>query len=141
MKSFLCKGKKPIIKWGMLPDNIFFEGEVPDGYKLAICPSEGYIIIDVDRHGKKDGFTNIPQHLLEELNHTLSYPTKNDGRHYWCKYSGSRNLMNKASNLGIDLRTNRGYVIWYKENDIRSYIDEVKDTSVALNTWLETLFI
>ena len=140
MKSFLVKGKRPIIKWGMLPHGIFYEGKVPEGFKLAITPSEGYVILDVDRHGKVDGFSNIPEHLKEELASTLHYRTKNDGGHYWFRYTGKDDLANKASHLGIDLRTHKGYVVWYADGDIRDREVEIKDSSEELNYWLETLF-
>ena len=144
MKSFLCKGKKPIIRWGKLPDNTFFEGDVPDGYNLAISlwGYEGYIVIDVDKHGNTNGFDNIPHELRNELHKTLNYATKNNGMHFWVKYTGEKPLANKASGQGIDLRTNKGYVIWYPRDtkDIRECLHEIKESSAELNSWLEKLF-
>lgn len=140
MKSFLLRDKKPIIKWGMLPDNVYYEGSIPPGFNLAISPSENYIVIDVDNHGDTNGFDNIPNELLEELNNTLNYKTKNNGRHYWFLYSGNRKLANKTSGLGIDLRTNKGYVVWYPKEDIRNSLDKINSTSSLLNKWLEKLF-
>lgn len=140
MKSFLLKGKMPIIKWGNLPDNTFFEGKLPEGYSLAICPSKGYVVVDVDVHDDVDGFTHIPMLIQEELQNTLSYKTKNHGRHYWLKYSGNKPLGNKTSGLGIDLRTDRGYVVWYHEEDIRDILSQVNNTSLKMNEWLEKLF-
>jgi len=140
MKSFLLRGKKPIIKWGMLPDETYFKGQLPEGYSLAISPSEGYIIIDIDKHNDKNGFDNIPKNLLSELTNTLNYCTKNNGRHFWFKYSGKKSLANKASGLGIDLRTNKGYVVWYPKQDIKECLIEIKNTSKELNKWIETLF-
>lgn len=142
MKSFLCKGKQPIIRWSLLPDNTFFEGKVPEGFSLAVMPSKGYVVIDVDRHGKIDGFENIPLDLYEELQSTLNYPTKNDGRHYWFKYTGNAYLGNKASGQGIDLRVGcKGYVIWYPEDcDVRDVIHNVQESSEKMNKWLENLF-
>ena len=140
MKSFLVKGKKPIIRWGQLPDNTFFEGALPDGYKLAITPSEGYIVIDVDRHGDVDGFDNIPDYLRDEFYNTLNYSTKNHGGHFWFKLSEEAYLGNKTSNLGIDLRTHKGYVVWYLEKDVRSHMDEISETSPELNDWLKQKF-
>ena len=140
MKSFLCKGKKPIIKWGMLPDNIFYKGEIPEGYSLAISPSKGYIIIDVDKHGKQNGFSNIPSNIIFELKDTLNYKTKNDGRHFWIKYTGNIDLPNKSSSLGIDLRTHKGYVVWYLSEDIQDRIQDIKESSPILNEWLEITF-
>ena len=142
MKSFLLKNKKPIVKWGMIPDEIYFEGEIPQGFSLAICPNDPYIILDIDKHDEINGFDNIPKHLEKELfdNH-FNYLTKNNGLHVWLKYSGNEKLKNKASGQGIDLRTSKGYVVWYKDKDIRNYINQVKITSKELNNWLEKLFI
>ena len=140
MKSFLLKDKTPILKWGQIPDGYFFEGNIPKGYSLAICPHFPYIILDVDMHGEVSGFDNLPVKVMEELGYHFSYPTKNNGRHYWLKYTGNKVLMNKASGLGIDLRTNKGYVRWYLDADIRKYMDQIKETSPLLNKWLEKLF-
>jgi len=87
MKSFLLKGKKPIIRWGLLPNETYFEGKVPDGYNLAVSPwgNEGYIVIDVDRHGDQDGFDVIPTDIAVELRSTYCYPTKGNGMHFWFK--------------------------------------------------------
>lgn len=124
----------------MLPHGTFYEGELPSGYSLAITPSEGYVIIDVDKHGDINGFDSIPEELKEELSNTLHYPTKNEGMHYWVKYTGDNKLANKASNRGIDLRTSKGYVVWYPTEDVRELIKNVKESSKELNTWLEELF-
>ena len=140
MKSFLLKGKRPIIKWGNLLDNIFFEGDVPEGYSLAVSPSDNYIVIDVDIHGVLNGFNSIPGHLKKELASTVRYLTKNHGMHYWFKYTGTKPLGNKSSGKGIDLRTNKGYVVWYPEYDIRDVISDIQETSEDLNKWLEKLF-
>lgn len=140
MKSFLVKGKKPIIKWGLLPDEIFFEGKTPEGYSLAVTPSKGYVVIDVDKHGDIDGYDNIPHNIKFELAQTLKYTTKNDGIHFWVKYTGTKPLGNKTSGLGIDLRTHKGYVVWYPKEDVRDVLCLVKESSAELNLWLETLF-
>ena len=140
MKSFLLKEKVPICRWKPIPHGFFFEGKVPDGYSLAICPSDPYVILDIDRHGDVDGFDNIPEDIKTELESHFSYNTKNNGKHVWLKYSGEIKLANKASGLGIDLRTSHGYVKWYLDGDIRDYIDQVKETSPVLNEWLEKLF-
>ena len=147
MRSFLLKNNKPIISWGALSDGTLFQGEIPEGYDLAVNPHQPYIIVDVDRHNK-DGFLNIPEHLKSELESTLNYPTKNNGRHYWFYYTGVENLANKASNLGIDLRTgnaedyNGGYVKWQPRNTIRieDVLWQAKETSLKMNKWLEELF-
>lgn len=146
MKSFLLKNKTPIIKWGMIPNNVYFEGKTPQGYNLAVCPCGlgNYIVLDVDVHSSSvNGFDNIPIHLLEELNNTFSYSTKNKGKHYWFKYTGNKQLMNKASGLSIDLRTEKGYVVWYPlDKDIREVVELnlISNTSKELNGWLERLF-
>jgi hypothetical protein len=141
MKSFLLKDKKPICKWGMVPDETYFEGIIPNGYGLAICPNKPYIILDIDKHGDINGFDNIPSELLLDLSEHFCYDTKGNGRHIWLKYTGDKHLMNKPSGLGIDLRTENGYVKWYLDADIRKYIHLVKETSHELNLWLESLFL
>ena len=161
MKSFLIKDKTdtskayPIIKWGMLPDDIFFEGKIPEGHSLAVCPHQPYIIVDIDRHeGSVNGFNNIPEHLKAEIEQTFWYATKNNGKHCWFYYTGNKTLMNKASKYGIDLRigatydtkgnsiNNGGYVKWHPRDsmDIRTKIFEINGTSKEMNIWLEKLF-
>jgi hypothetical protein len=140
MRTFLLNQKKPVCKWGLIPPNTRFIGKIPKGYSLAVNPSENYIVIDVDKHGDLDGFKNIPKHLFYELYDTFKYNTKNNGVHYWFKYSGNKALGNKTSGLGIDLRTNKGYVVWYLKEDVINCLHLVKDTSIVLNKWLEKLF-
>jgi len=140
MKSFLLKGKSPICKWGMIPDETYFLGLIPEGYSLAINPNYPYIILDIDTNEKKCGFFNIPFKIQIELSEHFAYQTNSGGQHIWIKYSGNKNLLNKTSNLGIDLRTNKGYVKWYLDNDIRNYIYLIKPSSNELNLWLEQLF-
>ena len=140
MRSFLLKEKVPIIRWKYIPNNIYFEGNVPEGYNLAVSPSDKYIVIDVDNHGDIDGFSNIPMLVQAELNASFNYATKNNGRHYWFYYTGSKPLGNKTSGLGIDLRTNKGYVVWYPKEDVRNCLSEIRSTSDHLNKWLEKLF-
>ena len=140
MKSFLLKNNKPIVKWGMIPDGVFFEGRVPEGYALAISPSDNYIIVDVDKKNNKNGFKNIPIMVKLELLLTLNYSTKSGGKHYWLNYSGNKPLVNRSTKLGIDLRTNKGYVKWNMDNDIRKYQHKIKKSSYFLNKWLEKLF-
>lgn len=147
MRSFLLVKNKPLVKWGLIPDNTLYEGIIPEGYDLAVNPHQPYIIIDVDRHGK-DGFVNIPEHLKPELESTLHYPTKHNGMHYWFYYTGNRNLANKASEYGIDLRTgnsdeyNGGYVKWHPRNtmNIVGVLWQAKQSSEELNEWIEELF-
>jgi hypothetical protein len=152
MRTFLLKGGKPLIKWSLIPDNTFYRGEIPEGYDLAVNPHQPYIIVDVDRHNK-DGFLNIPEHLKAELDATLNYSTKNNGQHYWFCYSGNKVLLNKASNLGIDLRigyerytetkwNNGGYVKWHPRNEYRieDVLWKAQLSSKELNEWLEELF-
>ncbi len=140
MKSFLLKDKTPIIKWGSLPDGVLFQGKVPEGYQLAVCPSVNYIIIDIDNHGKISGFDNIPEDIFNELLITYNYKTKNNGMHCWLKYTGNKVLANKTSGLGIDLRTNKGYAVWYPEEKLEDCIPYMKNTSLVMNKWLEKLF-
>ena len=76
MRTFLVKDKRPVSKWALLPDETYYKGEVPAGYDLAVSPTPGYIIVDVDRHGSKDGFDHIPWGITDELNATLNYSTR-----------------------------------------------------------------
>ena len=147
MRSFLLNNNKPLVKWGLISDFNLYEGDIPEGFDLAINPHYPYIIIDVDRH-KKNGCLNIPSNLKKELESTLNYPTKRNGRHYWFYYTGNKTLINKASNLGIDLRTgnideyNGGYVKWHPRNTMRieDVLWQAKQTSIKMNKWLESLF-
>lgn len=140
MKSFLLKNNHPVLKWGLLPEGKFFEGTIPEGYSLAISPSDPYIILDVDNKEGKNGFDFIPADIKEELDKSFNYPTKNNGRHYWLNYTGSQVLRNKATKFGLDLRTNKGYVKWHFKGDIRDYISQVNQTTTKLNEWLYELF-
>ena len=142
MRSFLLKEKVPINKWTLIPDETYFEGEIPEGYGLGICPHDPYVILDIDRHeGGENGFKNIPEEIYDELlKEHFTYPTKNHGMHIWLKYSGNKKLMNKPSGLGIDLRTSKGYVKFYLDGDIRDYKYLIKETSLELNQFLESLF-
>jgi len=140
VKSFLLKNKKPIIKWSLVKDETYFEGNVPEGFGLAICPNAPYVILDIDDHEGKCGFNNIPYLIQIELAEHFGYQTNSGGQHIWLKYTGNQELANKTSGLHIDLRTHNGYVKWYLDGDIRDYINEVKETSKRLNKWLEELF-
>jgi hypothetical protein len=153
MKSFLVKGKVPILKWGSLPNNIFFQGKVPEGYSLAVNPSEGFVVIDVDNHeGGVNGFENIPGKIHKELQKTFQYATKNNGRHYWIKYTGNKTIRNKASGKGLDSRTNKGYAVIPKViHESVNYFNnlteanlfestDVQRSSSELNKWMEGLF-
>ena len=141
MKSFLCRGKRPIIRWSLLPDNTFFEGKLPEGYSLAVMPSHDYIVVDVDRHGSIDGFEKIPHNVNYHLTQTLHYKTKNNGMHFWLRYTGDKPLANKGNGEGIDLRVGfKGYVIWYPDIDIRDNLHRINETNDTLNKWLERQF-
>ena len=134
--------KKPTLLWSRIPDNYHFQGEIPDGYNLAICPNP-YIVLDVDRHNGIDGFHNIPIHITGELLHTYNYKTKNNGSHFWLLYTGGKKLLNKTSGKGFDLRTENGYVVYYPAltgENIQNYIGEIKETSLELNNFLEKYF-
>lgn len=147
MKSFLLNSEnKPIVKWGSLPNNTFFEGVVPNGYSLAISPSENYVILDVDVKGNKNGFKHIPQEILNELLLTFFYTTKSGGAHYWIKYTGDKTLINKSTELGLDLRigakgsNSGGYVKYHNTTDIRQCIHLIENSSQKMNEFLENLF-
>jgi hypothetical protein len=148
MKSFLLKNGVPIIKWGSLKDGILFQGKIPNGYDLAIAPTPGYIIIDVDNKNGKCGSKNVPKELLIEFGSTFNYNTENGGFHYWFKYTGSEKLPNTTSKLSIDLRVgasdgnNGGYAKWHPRDSygIMDCIDSIKESSVELNEWIEGVF-
>ena len=149
MKSFLLKNNIPIVKWGLIPDNTFFQGIVPDGYDLAVCPSGSYVILDVDVKDGKNGFNHIPEEDLKELNYSFHYNTKSGGAHYWLDYTGNKVLLNKSTSLGLDLRigknektgNNGGYVKYRYNKDIRECTHLIKKTGKELNEFLEKLFM
>ena len=141
MKEFLVRNKKPICKWGSLQKGTKFRGAIPYGYDLGIAPEDDYIVVDVDRHGDKDGFTKIPVDIKEELDKTFNYPTKNNGQHFWLRYTGNKKLPNKTSGIGIDLRCRGlGYVVFYKKGNFNDYLHEINKTSENLNKWIEEVF-
>lgn len=140
MRSFLLKEKIPICKWGLVKDGTMYKGAIPDGYNLAIVPGPEYIIVDVDRHESKDGFKHIPTNILKELEETFNYTTKNNGKHYWLKYTGNRVLGNKTSGKSSDLRTDKGYVAYWHNEPIENCLHRIKNTSEQLNNWLEESF-
>lgn len=165
MKSFLLnKENKPIVKWSMVPNETYFEGEVPEGYALAACPSDNIVILDVDVKNGKCGFNHIPdynnfikfifkifkikkQSIFDELNGTFNYKTKSGGAHYWVKYTGNKELLNTSTKYGLDLRigakpgNNGGYVKYNHNVDIRECKHLIKSSSEQLNEWLESLFL
>jgi hypothetical protein len=146
MKSFLLKNNAPIIKWGMLPDETYFEGTVPEGYALAVCPSGNIVILDVDVKNEKNGFNHIPEEDLKELNYTFHYNTKSGGAHYWIEYTGDKCLLNTSTKYGLDLRIGAkpgnagGYVKYHHNVDIRECKHLIKKSSKELNQFLESLF-
>jgi hypothetical protein len=149
VKSFLLRNGTPTCKWGSIPSGYYFEGEIPEGYNLAVSPTDEYIVVDVDCKNGKDGFENIPMVILVELNESYHYNTKSGGAHYWLKYSGTGLLKNTSTKYGIDLRIGAkdgncgGYVKYWpalKGDDIRNHIEEIKGTSLIMNEWLEKLF-
>ena len=87
MRSFLVRNKRPLWKWRDIPEGVMFKGEIPEGYDLAISPGPGIIIIDIDMHGEKDGYSSIPNDIIVELSYTLNYKTRGNGRHCWLRYT------------------------------------------------------
>lgn len=148
MRTFLLKNGTPICPWGSLKEDTFYRGRIPNGYDLAINPSPGYFIVDVDNKNGKNGSKNIPEELLNEFVRTLNYPTKNGGFHYWFKYTGNGILPNTTSDLSIDLRVGPrennagGYVKWHPRHnlDIKDCLDLIKPSSSLLNKWVEKTF-
>ena len=163
MKSFLLKNGTPIVKWGLIPNNTFYIGEIPEGYALAVCPSENIVILDVDEKNGKSGHKHIPKYskfkkfifklfkiqktdILNELKNTFNYKTKSGGSHYWVKYTGNKILLNTSTKYGLDLRIGAkpgncgGYVKYHHNVDIRECVHLIKESSNELNLFLEKLF-
>ena len=140
MRSFLLREKTPVARWGLLPNGTMYQGILPDGYNLAIVPGPEYVVLDVDRHGDKDGFKYIPSYVLKELEETFNYKTKNNCKHYWLKYTGDKALGNKTSGLHSDLRTEKGYVAYWGTEPIEECLHRIRRSSPQLNEWLEGLF-
>lgn len=148
MKSFLLNSKTntPIVKWSLIPDNCFYEGTLPDGYDLAVCPSGNIVILDVDEKNGKSGHSNIPLVIFDELLNTFNYQTKSGGTHYWIEYTGNKTLLNTSTSKGLDLRVGAkgsnagGYVKYYHTVDIRQCTHLIKSSSNELNLFLESLF-
>ncbi len=148
MKSFLLNNQyKPTVKWSLVPENCFYEGEVPTGFFKAVCPGK-YIVLDVDNKSpEKSGFNYIPISILAELENTFNYKTKSgNGRHYWILYLGDKTLMNTSTKYFLDLRVGQklnnagGYVLYHHSVDIRQCTHLIKESSNELNIWLEKLF-
>ena len=146
MKSFLLKNNIPILKWSLVPNEVYFEGNVPEGYALAVCPSENIIILDVDVKNGKNGFLNIPDKIFLEIEKTFNYYTKSGGKHYFINYTGNKVLLNTSTKYGLDLRigakpgNSGGYVKWNHHTDIRHCIHLINESSNEANQWLEGLF-
>jgi hypothetical protein len=151
MKSFLLKNNLPTIKFSMLPNNTFFEGELPGkDYSLAVCPTdEKMIIVDIDcKEGKGNGYENIPHLIQIELDKSFNYKTKSGGMHIFLHYTGNKILKNCATKYSIDLRIGAnkktgnagGYVKYHHNVDVRECVPLIKETSENLNVWLEKLF-
>lgn len=142
MKSFLLDARTntPIIKWGLIPDNTYFIGDVPKGFFLAVSPSDNYIVVDIDNKPKGCGFDHIPLEIMDELEQSFHYTTKSGGMHIFLKYTGNRQLINRTSNIFVDLRTSKGYVRYYHNIPIQECEHLIKETSKELNLWLEKLF-
>ncbi len=149
MKSFLLKSGHPTIKFSLLPDNTFYEGTIPEGFDLAICPTnEKQIILDVDVKNGKDGYSNIPMLIMLELQNTFNYKTKSGGAHFFLNYTGNKVLLNTSTALGLDLRIGAnkvtknagGYVKYNGSISAKEIEPLIKLTSPELNIWLEKLF-
>jgi len=151
MKSFLLYKNVPTIKFSLLKDGIFYEGDIPDGnYALAVCPTnEKMIIVDIDcKEGKGNGYLNIPEKIFEELLQSFHYKTKSGGMHIFLNYTGDKVLLNTTSKLSIDLRVgknqktgnNGGYVRYNGTINPKEIEPLINETSPELNVWLEKLF-
>ena len=140
MRSFLLHNGKPTISWSQQKSNTFFEGNLPLGFDLALVPEE-YVVIDVDVKNGKNGFEHIPMKIQVELDETFFYNTASGGRHYFLSYSGNKELVNRATKEGIDIRVGtKGYVKYAFSEDIRKCTHLIKETSKEMNIWIEKLF-
>lgn len=151
MKSFLLgPNNKPVVRWGQLKNNTFYEGVVPENYSLAVSPTnEKMVIVDIDcKKEKENGYNNIPKDVFKEMLESFHYKTKSGGMHVFLNYTGDKVLKNCATKLAIDLRigpnektkNSGGYVKYYHSTDIRECIHLIKPTSPLLNNFLEQLF-
>ena len=149
MKSFLLRNGSPTVKWGSIPSNYYYEGNIPEGYDLAVAPTDNYIVVDVDKKNDKNGFHHISNSIFLLLTETYHYNTKSGGAHFWLNYTGDKILKNTSTKYGIDLRISAkdgncgGYVKYHpaKDNeDIRNHVNEIKESSIEMNKWLEKLF-
>jgi hypothetical protein len=149
MRSFLLKNGIPVIKFSMLPDNVFFVGEPPVGFDIAVSTTdEKTVIIDVDVKNGKNGYNHIPLEIIDELEQSFWYHSKSGGGHYYFHYTGNKLLRNGTTNFGIDLRIGPnkatgnagGYVRYYHNVPIQECMHLIKSTSKELNEWLEALF-
>ena len=152
MKSFLLnKENKPLIRWGFIPSNRFFEGPIPENHYLAVAPTDNYIVVDIDVKKEKNGWEHIPMIIASELNDSYNYLTRSGGSHVFLQYTGNQILKNTSTKYGIDLRiskcektgNNGGYIRYYPAehgDDIRNHIHEIKESSIEMNQWLEKLF-
>lgn len=125
--------------WGEIPKGKRFIGLPPKGYDLAVSMEDNYVILDVDVKNEKNGFEYIPDEVLDELYNTYNYKTKSGGSHFWVKYSGNKNLMNRATKFGLDLRTSKGYVKYPIKDDPYSHISDIKSSKVV-DLFLEKLY-
>ena len=151
MKSFLLNfDNKPIIKWSMLPNGVFYEGEIPENFYLAVCPTnEKMVIVDIDcKPGKINGYDNIPKEILLSFMKSFWYHTKSGGMHVFLNYTGNETLKNCATKYGIDLRIGPnaktknagGYVRWNSDLHPRDCVSLIKNTTEQENKFLEQLF-
>ena len=147
MKSFLLDSNyKPIIQWGKLPKNVYFQGEIPEGMHLACSPSDNIVIVDIDKKGSKNGFEHITTNIFKELVSSFCYNTQSGGAHCFIKYTGDKILKNMSTEKGIDLRIAAkdnncgGYVRFQGNIRPEECLHLIKESSKELNIWLEELF-
>ena len=147
MKSFLLnKDYTPVVRWGLIKNNVYFQGEIPEGMHLACSPSDNIVIIDIDKKGGKDGYLHLVDSLQAELCKSFFYTTKSGGAHVFVRYTGSKILKNMSTEKGIDLRIAAngkncgGYVRWQGKIKPEECIHLIKESSTELNIFLEDLF-
>lgn len=151
MKSFLLYKNAPLIKFSLLNDGIFYQGDLPGkDYDLAVCPTNHkQVILDIDcKPGKDIGYYNIPEDIYLELMQSFHYLTKSGGMHVFLNYSGDKLLKNCSTKYSLDLRIGAnketknagGYVRYNGLIPVKDIEPLIKSTSLKVNMFLEKLF-
>lgn len=103
-------GKKPLGKWTEISKTrLEIEELLLNGYNYGAVIPKDVIIIDVDRHGNKDGFTTLMKYS-HAFNETYKVQTPHDGLHLYYRVPAGKYKRTVPLYEGIDLLYN-GYII------------------------------